>query len=248
MKIVQISDFHLYKDPTQRLFGLVNTNDTLLDVLEVVKKEKTDLVIASGDLSDDGSKESYQRLKSYLNNLDCDIYAIHGNHDNPDNFNHYLIGGNIKNSKVFKSDFFTLIFIDSYKHGFSSGFITDDNFVELESNLKENDNCILVIHHHFFALKNIEPKTDNILDRYILENGQRLIQMINCYQSKIKFCITGHVHNFYQYQVNNVKIYCCPSTCVQYARKSELLLEATNPSFLVYNFMADGYEVTRKTI
>ena len=91
MKIIQITDFHLYKDPKQRLYGLVNTNDTLLDVLAVVKKEKPDLVIASGDLSDDGSKESYQRLQVYLSELNCDVYTIYGNHDHPANFDQYLI-------------------------------------------------------------------------------------------------------------------------------------------------------------
>ena len=249
MKIIQITDFHLYQDPKQRLYGLVNTNDTLLDVLEVVKKENPDLVIASGDLSDDGSKESYQRLQGYLGELGCDVYAIHGNHDNPANFDRYLIGGNIKWGKVFCSDFVTLLFINSFKENSDSGYISDDELLQLEDNLKKYDNCILVIHHHFLLLKNIEPQIENIMDRYITENGQELFDVITRYKSKIKFCITGHVHNFYQSEIDGVKIYSCPSTCVQFAKNIEHLIEAKKkPSFLVYNFKNDNYELLEKSI
>lgn len=248
MKIVQISDFHLYKDSTQKLFGLVNTDDTLLNLLEVVKKEKPDLVIASGDLSNDGSKESYQRLKKYLSNIDCNVYTIYGNHDNPANFDRYLIGSNIKRDRVFKSDSFTLVFINSFKENYDSGYVTDNELLELEHNLKQNENCILVIHHHFYPLKNIEPVAENIIDRYILENWQQLVDVITRYRSKVKFCITGHVHNFYHYQVNDIEIYCCPSSCVQYARTKELFIEATKPSLLVYEFNGNNYEVIRKSV
>ena len=248
MKIVQITDSHLYRDPAQRLFGLINTNDTLLDVIAMVKKENPDLVIASGDLSEDGSKESYQRLRQYLTALNCDVYTIYGNHDHPANFDQYLIGGNIKKTKIFKNDFLTLLFINSFKENSHGGYVSEDELLELENALKNHDNCILVIHQHFSPLRDIEPKTENLIDRYILENGQQLIDIITPYKSKIKFCITGHVHNFYQYKVNGIAVYSCPSSCVQFARNMEHLIEVAKPSFLVYNFRDNDYEVIRKVI
>ncbi len=249
MKIIQITDCHLYQDPKQRLCGLINTNDTLLDVLAVVKKENPDLVIASGDLSDDGSKESYQRLQGYLGELDCDVYTIYGNHDHPANFDQYLIGGNVKKSNIFCSDVATLIFINSFKENTSSGYITDDEFLQLEDSLKKYDNCILVVHHHFLPLKNIEPQVENIMDRYIMENGRELFDVIPRYKSKIKFCVTGHVHNFYQSEVDGVKIYSCPSTCAQFSKTAEHLIEAKKkPAFLIYNFKNGNYEIINKTI
>jgi 3',5'-cyclic AMP phosphodiesterase CpdA len=57
MKVIQISDIHLAKDPKHRIYGLVNTQDTFIDVLNQVKAEKPDLVIVSGDTSQDGSAE-----------------------------------------------------------------------------------------------------------------------------------------------------------------------------------------------
>ncbi len=248
-KIIQITDFHLYKDPKQRLYGLVNTNDTLLDVLAVVKKEKPDLVIASGDLSDDGSKESYQRLQGYLSELNCDVYTIYGNHDHPANFDQYLIGGNVKKSNIFCSDFVNLLFINSFKENAHSGYITDDELMQFEDSLKKYDNCVVVVHHHFLPLKNIEPQIENIMDRYIMENGRELFDVITRYKSKIKFCVTGHVHNFYQSEIDGIKIYSCPSTCVQFAKTSEHLIEAKKkPAFLIYNFSNNNYDITQKSI
>ena len=69
MKIIQITDTHINADPSTRIFGLVNTEATFLDVLEKVKNEKADLVIATGDLSQDCLIASYERLTSYLNTL-----------------------------------------------------------------------------------------------------------------------------------------------------------------------------------
>ncbi len=249
MKIIQITDFHLYKDPKERLCGLVNTNDTLLDVLEMVKVENPDLVIATGDLSDDGSKESYQRLQGYLGELDCDVYTIYGNHDNPANFDLYLIGGNVKKSRIFCSDFVTLVFVNSFKERSHSGYVADDELLQLEDSLKKYDNCVVVVHHHFVPLKNIEPRIENIMDLYILENGQKLLDVLARYKSKIKFCVTGHVHNFYQLETNGIKIYCCPSTCAQFAKNIEHLIEARKkPSFLIYNFKNDNYEIIEKSV
>ena len=229
--------------------GLINTNDTLLDVLAAVKEERPDLVIASGDLSDDGSKESYQRLQGYLSELDCGVYTIYGNHDNPANFDQYLIGGNVKKSKIFCGDFVNLLFVNSFKENVHSGYITDDEFLQLEDSLKKYDNCIVVVHHHFVPLKNIEPHIENIMDHYILENGQKLLDVLTHYKSKIKFCVTGHVHNFYQVEIGGVKIYCCPSTCAQFAKNIEHLIEAKKkPSFLIYNFTNDNYDVIEKSI
>ena len=62
--LVQLSDSHLFADADGKLLGM-NTHDSLQRVIERVLDEQpqVDLILASGDLSQDGSLASYQRFR-----------------------------------------------------------------------------------------------------------------------------------------------------------------------------------------
>ena len=51
--------------------------------LRVVQLSDLDLILATGDLSQDGSYESYQRLAKTLSGFRAPIYWLEGNHDKP---------------------------------------------------------------------------------------------------------------------------------------------------------------------
>jgi Icc protein len=240
-KIIQITDTHINADPSTRIFGLVNTEATFLDVLEKVKHEKPDLVIATGDLSQDGSIASYQRLKSHLNTLNCDVYAIYGNHDIAKNFDEHLLGGNIKKTPLLKTPFANIIFLNSLFPGRDSGVISDEELERLDTSLDEHDNCIPVIHHHFVPL-------DSTIDKYILENRDLLLNVLLKHKDKIKFCVTGHVHGFHQVEFEGIKIYSSLSTCIQFAKTKTLMFENKKPGYTVYSFNNDVYQVAERTL
>ncbi|MFN8769454.1 MAG: metallophosphoesterase family protein [Neisseriaceae bacterium] len=241
MKVIQISDLHFHQDPNHRIFGLVNTNETFLNVLERVIEESPDFVIATGDLSQDGSIESYKRLNNYLKKVPCDIYAIYGNHDLPENFDSTLISHNIKKQKYLHTNFGNFIFLSSYKISSDSGLISDKELLDLEQFLQNYDNCIIVIHHHFIEL-------NSIIDDFILENRNQFLDILLKHKNKIKLCITGHVHNTCDIDFNGIKIHCGLSTCLQFAFTKELLFENKKPGYTVYNFSGDDYEIIEKTV
>jgi Icc protein len=60
--LVQLSDSHLFADATGKLLGM-DTQDSLQRVIERVQVEQPqiDLILASGDLSQDGSVASANR-------------------------------------------------------------------------------------------------------------------------------------------------------------------------------------------
>lgn len=241
MKIAQISDTHLFKNPRDLIFGLVNSEDTFLDVLQSVEEEKPDLVLATGDLSQDGSIASYQRLHSYLKRLKCEVYTIYGNHDNPINFDKWLIGCNVKYIPTLETKIGNFIFLNSRKPGSDSGYIDRLNLQHLIDNLEKYNDCIPVIHHHFIPLM-------TVMDGSILENNAALIDVLRAYKTKIKFCITGHVHNSYQSYIEQMVVFSGLSTCIQYAKAPTLAFEDKPPGFTIYNFNGDTYEVIEKTI
>ncbi len=242
MKIVQITDIHLHKIADTRLCDVeINTDETLYWVLDKVKQESPDLILATGDLSQDGSIESYQRLQIYFKKLPCNVYTIYGNHDDPANFDKYLLGGNIYKEPILETDIGTFIFLNSHEYGSNSGYLDQKNQDHLIASLKKYDNCIIVIHHHFIFL-------NTFIDKYILRNYQELLKIITIYKDKVKLCINGHVHNFYSNEFEGVKIYSSISTCLQFAKTPIMGIEKKSPGFTVYEFINDSYQVYEKII
>jgi Icc protein len=241
VKVIQISDTHLSKNSNYRIYGLVNTTQTFLDVVNAIKEEKPDFVIATGDLSQDGSPESYQRLKEQLQTLDCDVFTIPGNHDIPEIMNNNLIDKNIKFTQYKQTTEGTFIFCNSRKENFDTGFISKEELVSLERSLTSFDDCIIVIHHHFVKL-------NAFIDKYILENHEEFNALLHKYKAKIKLCITGHVHNTYHLEKKGIAIHNSLSTCIQLAKTQSLLFDFKRPGYTVFNFIKNSYEVSEKTI
>ena len=71
VRIVQVTDPHLFQSTDGALLGM-NTEESLECVLSLVR-EKTpefDLSLATGDISQDGSDESYFRMRDKLQAFD----------------------------------------------------------------------------------------------------------------------------------------------------------------------------------
>ena len=78
--IIQISDCHLPADTGQQYRG-INPHKNLKRLMRKVKALRPDLILATGDLSEDGSRASYRLLKRYLKLHDTPVLALPGNHD-----------------------------------------------------------------------------------------------------------------------------------------------------------------------
>lgn len=80
--VVQISDLHLFAKPHHRLLG-VDTEASFLQVQKAIAAldPLPDLLLLTGDLSQDGSAASYARLRAHLQTLPIDTYWLAGNHD-----------------------------------------------------------------------------------------------------------------------------------------------------------------------
>lgn len=97
LSILHLSDTHLFGDDSLH-YGRVNTADALAHTLEQFSGIGTlDLVVVSGDLSDDGSPRSYERLRSALEPWAMArgariVYSM-GNHDDRTAFRRVLGDG-----------------------------------------------------------------------------------------------------------------------------------------------------------
>lgn len=88
MRILQLTDTHLYGDSDRRHYDRIDTTAALRAVLERLRDlEGIDLVLHTGDASDDGSVDSYRLLHELLDPFAADLGAqlavTMGNHDLP---------------------------------------------------------------------------------------------------------------------------------------------------------------------
>lgn len=86
MRILHLTDTHLYGDPAARHYGRIDSHAALRGVLErLAGLERIDLVVHAGDASEDGTAESYLRLHALLDpfaeELGAQLAVLMGNHD-----------------------------------------------------------------------------------------------------------------------------------------------------------------------
>ena len=81
MLIAQLTDIHIGFDPDTRPEELNRTRfrATLARVLEA--PNVPDLLVLSGDLTDHGDRDSFERIGELLEQVDCPILPMVGNHD-----------------------------------------------------------------------------------------------------------------------------------------------------------------------
>ena len=82
IKVLQITDTHLFADSQGCLLGL-NTEQSLQAVISQIRAHRhaTDLILATGDLVHDGTAAAYRRIFSHLGSFDQPVYCLPGNHD-----------------------------------------------------------------------------------------------------------------------------------------------------------------------
>ncbi|MCZ6470594.1 MAG: metallophosphoesterase [Gammaproteobacteria bacterium] len=150
LRVAQITDIHLLAENGSMLHG-VDTAVTLGEVTCAIKKlfPVPDLIIVTGDLADDGSRETYKRLRKILSATNLPVYVLAGNHDDIGEMHESLVGGNIHFKSMLILNGWAFMFINSKVDGESFGLIDPHEQSQLENNLNSVDNLpvLLALHH-----------------------------------------------------------------------------------------------------
>src|SRR3990167_6224284 len=80
LRLIHISDMHLFANIQGSLLG-VKTRESLQAVLEQVQQRAMDLMLLTGDLSQDGSEDAYIHLANCFKTFNVPVYYAPGNHD-----------------------------------------------------------------------------------------------------------------------------------------------------------------------
>ena len=217
-KLIQLSDLHLVS-PGKLTSKVLDTNAILEETINEILSKKDyfgqiDGLVVTGDISDDGSMESYLSAYEKLSKLNVPILVIPGNHDLRDPMRK-VFHENVQFSKnssqfdwVFEFDETLIIGLDTLVEGENFGFLEEKSLDFLSHQLSNNSgsDLVLLIHH--------PPIKTGIyfMDQIGLTNSSDLSECLKATNRPIKI-LCGHVHGVYHGLLGIHPVVSAPSIC-----------------------------------
>ncbi|MEJ2619483.1 MAG: 3',5'-cyclic-AMP phosphodiesterase [Candidatus Thiodiazotropha sp.] len=237
LNILQITDCHLYADPSRCLLG-INTLETFDQLLEQALREagRPDLIMATGDLVHDASDTGYKRLLGRFKLTEIPTYCLPGNHDHPGKMIQLLNQGNVHCIPSVQAKGWSLVFLDSTIPGSDGGRIDDRQLAQLSQLLEEHPNkhTLISMHHHPL------PVGSRWMDTMVLERPEALFGLLQNHP-QVKGILCGHIHQVFEETYNGLKIFGSPSTCVQFAAgEDDFSIDPTPPGYRWLSLQANG--------
>jgi Icc protein len=234
--LVQLSDSHLFADTHGTLLGM-NTRDSLQKVIDLVlaQQPQIDLLVASGDLSQDGSLESYQQFRQLSAQLAAPARWIPGNHDEPMVMERAATQSSLLEPVVDIGNW-RITLLDSAVPGSVPGFLADEQLQLLARALSEapQRHHLVCFHHHPVSIGCpwMEPIG--------LRNPEALFAVLDRFP-QVRAVLWGHVHQEIDRMRNDVRLLASPSTCIQFAPGSEdFKVDTLAPGYRWLRLLPDG--------
>ncbi|MCP3870650.1 MAG: 3',5'-cyclic-AMP phosphodiesterase [Gammaproteobacteria bacterium] len=212
VRILQISDCHLYRESTGELAG-INTLDTFDAVLAMAGAclPAPDLILATGDLVHDATPQGYDRLRERLEAHGMPVYCLAGNHDKPAVMNSCMDSSLVGTSKVIRYYDWLIFMLNSTIPGQEGGHLDKLELELLEGEISENPEChvLICLHHHPV------PVGSAWMDRIALDNPGDLFLITDRYP-QVRGILWGHVHQTFEGMHQDIRLMGSPSTCIQF--------------------------------
>ena len=241
MKIIQISDCHLFADTHKVGYHNINPFRSLEQILAEIKVHQPDGLLVTGDISGDGSGQSYQHFSNLVHEakIDCQVAIIPGNHDSQDQLTanipeEYLW---LNNPQLILRNQWHIHLLDT-QYQDTIGRISEDSLTSLTEylNLHSNDYHLLAAHHHPIPC-------GGWMDKHEWTNRHIFNDVVAQYQS-VKGVVYGHIHMAIEQQKDQCLYMACPSTCWQFANEACFATTDLMPGYRVINLLGNGQITT----
>ncbi|HEV2877762.1 MAG TPA: metallophosphoesterase family protein [Nitrososphaeraceae archaeon] len=181
MQIVQLSDLHV---------GGLFKEESFNTIVNEVNELSPDVVIISGDLTDDGLIFQFQQARSLIQKIKCpNLIALPGNHD----YRHtgYLLFKKFFpfSNQIHEYENMVILTLGTARPDRDEGEVGHRQNVWMEKILNQHPEKtkIVVMHHHLIAI----PDTGYANVVGILDAGDTLRA---CLDSKVDLVLCGHKH------------------------------------------------------
>jgi 3',5'-cyclic-AMP phosphodiesterase len=235
--VAQLTDTHLFADEHQTMkdFATVQSFQAVLDQLA---QFRPDLLLLTGDLSQDETIASYQQLRDRLAPLQIPAYWLAGNHDQSlEDMTSVLCTALISPEKSFDRGGWQFILLNSMLPQQVQGRLSTEALASLDQQLQQQPNrpTLVALHHPPLAIDSAW------MDAIGLENRDEFFAVLDRYP-QVKLVVFGHIHQEFDRWRNGVRYLGAPSTCVQFSPSSEefAIDPDRQPGFRLLRLAGDG--------
>ncbi len=225
MRILQISDCHLAADTEYVGYGGIKPYQSLERVMQACVSSSPDLILITGDISNDDSRQSYELLNQLLNRYFSGVpfYVLPGNHDKADLMLAVFGRQHSWLMSPLKRDNWVIHLWNSQTDKVS-GEISEQQLQVFEQTLAAHpkDSHLIALHHPPVAMH-------SWMDDIGLLNGQQVMDKLQAH-GNVRAVVFGHVHTAREQQFGQLSVLACPSTCWQWAQEREFGLDKKQPA------------------
>jgi Icc protein len=235
LRIVQVSDCHLPFDPRTPYRGQ-SADRNLASLLPAIRLWQPDLILVTGDVSEDGSAAAYGRVSAYLSTAGAPVLALPGNHDDPAAMRPYFPTGAWGGIHAHRARNWQLLLLDSTLPGDVPGRLSQSALEQLDRRLREQGeaHALLALHHQPV------PVGSSWIDRYPLQEPEAFFAVVDRHP-RVRGVVWGHVHQEYEMRRNGVLLLGAPSTVANcLPGTSEFTLDLSGPACRWLHLAADG--------
>lgn len=235
LRIIQVSDCHVAAS-RQADYRSQNADLNLDCVVQAARLWKPTLLLVTGDVSEDGSRNSYQRTSELLGSVGVPVLALPGNHDDPKVMCDYFPNGPWDGPYCFEQSSWQLTLLDSTMPGQISGSFSGQALSRLEEVLQASQSP-----HHLIALHH-QPVAVGApwIDRYALDAPQAFFRVTDDVAA-VRCIAWGHIHHDFRGRRKGVSLLGSPSSVANSLPASErFTLDPQGPACRWLELSPDG--------
>ncbi len=189
MQIVQISDIHVGAYKPQ----------ILLDAIDEINTLKPEIVLVTGDLTENGLLAEYEQVRKYIDMLNTnEVIVLPGNHDYR-HTGYLLFKKYFKNKQFYQFNNCTIVTLNTARPDRDEGEVGHRQSLWMIERLKNVNNIkIIAMHHHLIAAP--DTGSDRIV---VLDAGDVLHAAL---LSKADLVLCGHKHRPWLWNLGPLRI------------------------------------------
>lgn len=206
LRIIQLSDCHVSAS-ADAIYRGHHALEGLKSIVHITRQWRPDLVVASGDLSEDGSRISYSLLAEVLSQTAATVCLLPGNHDDMELMRDVFSADPFLIANECVTDSWRLHFLDTTIPKNPAGRVEKSAARRLAAEIidQPEPHAFLFMHHQPWL------SGSAWIDKYgLMQADDFRAELADC--SKLRGVGWGHVHHGWELEQDGVWWLGCPST------------------------------------
>jgi 3',5'-cyclic-AMP phosphodiesterase len=229
--VLHLTDTHIAVDAAYALKG-VEVRGSLAKVLAHASRHQStpELLLATGDLAQDGSEAAYRWLAETLEPAASRLAALAGNHDDPSH-----LAAVLPMPRQIQLDGWRIILLHTPVPEAEGGRLADSELAFLAQALAAPPMPTLIALHHPPLLLG-----SRWLDAIGLDNAGDFWRLVE-HRHQVRAVLFGHAHQAFDAFRGTVRLLGTPSTCAQFLPYADdFALDTLPPGYRTLTLHADG--------